>query len=455
MQSDRTWPDRIWPVLLSGGAGTRLWPLSRQALPKQLIALAGPQTMLQATAARVADPLKFAPPIIVGNAVHADQILTQLAAIDIAPQLILEPCARNTGPALALAALEIARHDPAAKMLALPSDHLVRDVAAFDAAVTRAQAAAAQGWLVTLGINADSPETGYGYIEGGKPLFDGVHHVVRFVEKPDRATAESYVASGRFAWNGGYLMARVDAVIAALEALQPEMLAACRDALDQARRDGVSVFPDIANFARCTSTSFDNAVLEHAANVAVVPVAMGWSDIGSWDALRDVEPHDDAANALTGRIIAIDTQRCLIFSDGPVVATIGVQDINIVATHDAVLVTAAGRAQDVKAVVARLDGDASLLAPVSIGESWGRRRRLTGGGDVLVEEILLDRGACWPDAEGEITVIAGAVTVNGTRHGAGARIDVRHAAVTAHDTATLLRITGRIKSAARSAAAMV
>lgn len=435
---------RIWPVLLSGGAGTRLWPLSRQALPKQLIAFVGSQTMLQASAARVADPARFEPPIVVGNDSHARMIIEQLAEIGISPALILEPWPRNTAPAIALAALEIARRDPAAVVLVLPSDHLVLNVDAFLQAVGRASIAAQEGWLVTLGINAEAPETGYGYIEVGAQLFEGVNKVVRFIEKPDRAAAEAYVASGCFTWNGGYLVARVDALIAAIGQFEPELLEYCANALDHARRDGRSVQPDADSFAGCASQSFDHAILERAANVAVVPVSMGWSDIGSWDALKAVGPHDSAGNSLTGRVIAIDTHRCLIFGDGPIVATIGVHDINVVATRDAVLITAAGSSQDVKAVVARLDGDPALVEPASHATSWGRRRRLTGGDGLSVEEITIVAGAYWPDASGELTILAGSVELDGLVHEVGARLTVTRAAVKAVTAATLLRIAGPV-----------
>lgn len=400
--------------------------------------------MLQATAARVADPSQFAQPIVVGNIDHASAIVAQLGELGITPQVILEPCARNTAPALALAALEIARHDPSAIMLALPSDHLVNDINEFARAVASATAAASDGWLVTLGIKAESAETGYGYIESGDRLFPGVDKVLRFVEKPDRATAEAYVASGRFAWNGGYIIARVDALLAALAAYEPDILAACTAALNHARREPGLVHPDAECFARSVSKSIDHAVLERADNVAVVPVSMGWSDIGSWDALHAVGPHDAAGNTITGRVIAIDTRRCLVFSDGPIVATIGVHDINIVVTSDAVLVTAAGRAQDVKQAVACLGGETALIEPCSVREVWGHRRRLAGGAGLLVEEITMVQHGCWPDADGELTVLSGSIVVDGETVRPGARIAVKNTSVTTAETATILRVAGEL-----------
>ncbi|WP_083500519.1 mannose-1-phosphate guanylyltransferase, partial [Sphingomonas endophytica] len=280
----------IVPVILSGGSGTRLWPMSRPEKPKQMLALTARETMLQLTAAR-AHGDAFAAPIVVANASHADEVETQLGAVGATPQaLILEPAGRNTAPAIALAALS-ARPDQA--MLVMPSDHVIADRDAFHAAIHTALALVEQGWLVTFGITPDAPETGYGYIKVGEELASGIHRVARFVEKPKRDVAEAMIASGDHAWNGGIFLFRADAFLAALERFAPEMLASVRRACESARREGVRVYPDAEAFAASPSDSIDYAVMEKADRVAVVPVAMGWSDVGSWDALHAISDSDD------------------------------------------------------------------------------------------------------------------------------------------------------------------
>ena len=355
---------RITPVILSGGSGTRLWPLSRTGRPKQLLALThARQTMLQLTAARADDGARFAPPIIVGNAAHADMIEDQLAAIGIAPQaLILEPMARNTAPAIALAALTC---EPDELLLVMPSDHVIGDVGAFRAAIDAAAPLVEEGWLATFGIAPDGPETGYGYIQLGAEIAPGVARVERFVEKPDRATAQAYLAAGGYAWNGGIFLFSAGAYLRELEAQAPAMAAAARDAIALGRRDGASLYPQAEAFARSPSDSIDYAVMEKAARVAVVPVEMGWSDVGSWDALHGLAAKDGDGNAHHGEIVAIDTRNCLVRSDGPLVAMVGVSDLIVVATGDAILILPRGSSQDVKRAVERLkvEGHVTLDRP--------------------------------------------------------------------------------------------
>ncbi|MFN3435544.1 MAG: mannose-1-phosphate guanylyltransferase, partial [Sphingomonas sp.] len=270
----------IVPVILSGGSGTRLWPMSRPEMPKQLLALTAEETMLQLTAKR-AHGEAFAAPIVVANARHADHIDEQLAAAGAAPQaVILEPVARNTAPAIALAALAAQGEDA---LLVMPSDHVIADVAAFHAAIEAAMPLVAEGWLVTFGITPDAPETGYGWIKIGDVLAPGVHRVARFVEKPVRERAEEMLASGDHAWNGGIFLFRADIFLGALAAHAPGMLTATQDAMRGARREGVRIHPDADAFGASPSDSIDYAVMERAERVAVVPVSMGWSDVGSWD----------------------------------------------------------------------------------------------------------------------------------------------------------------------------
>lgn len=345
----------IVPVILSGGSGTRLWPMSRSERPKQLLPLAGSETMLQQTVQRTQDQPGFAAPIIVANTLHADEIERQLAAVEVRnATLILEPAARNTAPAIALAALAA---DPSSLLLIMPSDHVIKDVGAFLTAVGAAAPFCQQGWLATFGITPDGPETGYGYICRGEEIGPGVNQVERFVEKPDVETARDYLASGAYSWNGGIFLFTAEAYLGALGRLQPEMLAAAQEAMDQARREQGRIYPDAQSFRKSPSESIDYAVMEKVGRVAVVPVDMGWSDLGSWDALHAIAPRDEADNAHHGEIVAIDTSGCLIRTDGPLVATVGVKDLIVIATADAVLILPRGSSQDVKRAVEALKRD--------------------------------------------------------------------------------------------------
>ncbi|HEV2818380.1 MAG TPA: mannose-1-phosphate guanylyltransferase/mannose-6-phosphate isomerase [Allosphingosinicella sp.] len=340
------WP--IIPVILSGGSGTRLWPLSRGARPKQMLDLLGAGSMLGVTAARVAEEGLFSAPLLVAAAGHADAIEAALPGIG---GLILEPEAKNTAPAIALAALAA---DPDDILLVLPSDHLIADAAGFREAVRRALPFAERDWLVTFGMKAERGETGYGYIERGPALGEGVHRAVRFVEKPDAATAGRYAAGGRHDWNGGIFLMRAGAYLAALAEHAPEIAAAAQAAMAGARRDGRRIHPDAAAFAAAPSLSIDYAVMENAEKVAVVPVAIGWSDVGSWESLHQVSACDEAGNALAGDVLALDARNCLIRSEGPLVAAIGVEDLVVIATADAVLIVPRAQSQRVKEAVEAL-----------------------------------------------------------------------------------------------------
>jgi mannose-1-phosphate guanylyltransferase/mannose-1-phosphate guanylyltransferase/mannose-6-phosphate isomerase len=354
---------KITPVILSGGSGTRLWPLSRTGKPKQLLSLTHDETMLQLTARRTGDGTRFETPIVVANSRHADIIGDQLAAVGCGgATLILEPMARNTAPAIALAALHAA---PDAHLLVMPSDHVISDVDSFRAAIEAVSPVVEQGWLATFGITPDAPEVGYGYIRNGEEIAPGVHRVERFVEKPDKATAEAYLAEGCYAWNGGIFLFRADTYLAALDLHAPAILAAARAAMAGGRSDGAHIYPDAAAFSASPDESIDYAVMEQADRVAVVPVEMGWSDVGSWDALHALADKDGGGNAHHGEVVAIDTAGCLIRTDGPLVAAVGVSDLIIIATRDAVLVLPRGSSQDVKRAIEALkrDGHVTLDGP--------------------------------------------------------------------------------------------
>jgi len=341
---------RVVPVILSGGSGTRLWPMSRPECPKQLLALTADETMLQLTARRTQDAGHFDAPIIVANAHHADQVEAQLGEIGAQPQaLILEPMGRNTAPAIALAA--IAAGGGPAPILVMPSDHVIADVAAFRRAIDAALPLVNEGWLVTFGITPDTPETGYGWIAEGEQIAPGIRKVDRFVEKPPRERAEAMLAAGGHYWNGGIFLFRADIFLGALSVHAPDMLVACQQAMDRGTRLGSRIMPDEDAFAACPAESIDYAVMEKADRVAVVPVSMGWSDVGSWDALHLLSECDAAGNAHRGTVLSIDSSNCLVRSDGPRVAVVGVHDLIVVASGDDVLVVPRGRSQDVKKLI--------------------------------------------------------------------------------------------------------
>ncbi len=341
----------IIPVILSGGSGTRLWPESRPERPKQLLALTAEETMLQLTARRTGGSERFGRAIVVANAAHADMVEEQLGSVgESAQALILEPMGRNTAPAIALAAL--AAGGGAEPLLVMPSDHVIADVPAFHAAIQAALPLVEQGWLVTFGIAPDAPETGYGWIKVGEKLAEGVHRVDRFVEKPVRDKAEAMLASGDHAWNGGIFLFRADKYLEALARFAPDMLAASKASMDAGRREGARVYPDADLFAASPADSIDYAVMEKAEKVAVVPVSMGWSDVGSWDALHGVSACDGDGNACAGDVVILESRNCLVRAGaGKRVALVGVEDLIVVADGDDVLILPRGRSQEVKKLI--------------------------------------------------------------------------------------------------------
>jgi mannose-1-phosphate guanylyltransferase len=343
----------IIPVILSGGTGMRLWPLSRLGRPKQMVTIGGDRSLLQRTVERVSDSELFAPPILVTGEAEADAVAAQLAAIGAAPAAtILEPMPRGTAAAIALAALE-AEGDSV--LLVLPSDHEIADPAAFGAGLAAALPFAAEGRLVTFGIRPDRPETGYGWIRRGDPVGGGLFEAAAFVEKPDLGKAEQFLAEGNHDWNAGIFLFRADALLAALALHAPAILDAARAASRGAGRADHLVRPSADALAAAPALSIDKAVMEKAGNVAVMPVEMGWSDIGSWDAVHALGPHDSDGNALSGDVVAPGSRNCLIRSDGPTIVALGVEDLVIVATERAVLIVPRGESQRVQEAIAALE----------------------------------------------------------------------------------------------------
>ena len=397
MARRREWTvSKLQPVLLSGGSGTRLWPLSREAYPKQFLPLAGDDTMLQATWLRVT-PLADAAPIVVANEEHRFLVAEQLRQIGApTPAIVLEPTGRNTAPAIAAAALQATADGEDPLLLVLPSDHVVRDVEAFRAAVRRASTAAEQGALVTFGIHPDAPETGFGYIQSDAEQSpdDGIFKVRRFVEKPDIDTARAYLAAGNYSWNSGMFLFRASRYLQELERFRPDILAAVRSAFATARRDGDFVRLDHQAFAACPSESIDYAVMEKTDAAMVLPVDIGWSDVGSWSALWDVAERDADGNAHLGDVIAVDTRNSYAYARR-LVALVGVDDLVVVETDDAVLVARKDRVQEVKQVVMRLKEAQRSQAALhrEVHRPWGSYDSVDVGDGFQVKRIKVKPGA--------------------------------------------------------------
>ena len=381
------------PVILSGGSGTRLWPLSREAFPKQFLRLAGDGSMLQDTWARVA-PLASAPPIVVAGEEHRFMVAEQLREAGCRDAcILLEPAARNTAPAIAVAALEACRDGLDPMLLVLPSDHVIGDVQGFRNAVAAAAPAAEAGRLVTFGIVPSGAETGYGYIKA--MAGESMRAVERFVEKPDAQTAAVYVASGDYFWNSGMFLFRASVLLAELERLQPAMLAACRDALGKARRDEDFVRLDKAAFCASPSDSIDYAVMEKTAHAAVLPIDVGWNDVGSWAALWQVAQQDGAGNAHHGDVLAQDCRNTLAWGDGRLVALLGLDDVVVVDTADAVLVAHKDKVQGIKGIVSQLKhaGRSEPTWHRKVYRPWGSYDSIDMGGRFQVKRITVKPGA--------------------------------------------------------------
>ncbi|HEY1722419.1 MAG TPA: mannose-1-phosphate guanylyltransferase/mannose-6-phosphate isomerase [Magnetospirillaceae bacterium] len=417
----------IHPVILSGGAGTRLWPLSRRDYPKQLLSLTSSRSMIQETTLRTSGVAGYGDPIIVCNTEHRYIIAEQLAEAGVTSRkIIVEPVGRNTCPAVAAVAFWLVQEDPDALMLVQPSDHVIADTTAFRAAVNAGIAAANLGKFVTFGITPTHPATGFGYIQSGAQMegAEAVRVVDRFVEKPDSITAQGYVSSGQYLWNGGIFLLRARDFLAELERLNPAIWAACAKSVEQGHEDDHCLSLDANAFIGATPLSIDRAVMEHTRDAAVVAVDMGWHDVGSWRALRDVNPTDTDGNVLQGDVILDSVRNSYIRTDRQLVAAIGLENIVVVSTEDAVLVSSVDRAADVSAMVERLRHAkrSEPLHHTTVHRPWGYYRVTDSGDRFQVKRIMVKQGASislqkhyhrgehWVIVQGTATVRCGADT---------------------------------------------
>ena len=385
----------LYPVILSGGSGTRLWPVSRALYPKQLQALVSDKSLLQETALRLHGQPEVAGPLVICNNDHRFVIGEQLQQIGIQPEAVmLEPVGRNTAAAAAVAALYLVARDPEAMMAVLAADHAIGDVAGFRAGVAIAINQARAGKLVTFGIKASSPNTGYGYIESGAGLGPGAFAVASFKEKPDAATAATYVASGRYYWNGGMFVFRAATFLAELERLQPAVLAACKGALDGARRDLDFLRLEEKSFAASPSISIDYAVMEHTKAAAVIPVDIGWSDVGAWNALWEIGSKDGAGNVVQGDVLLRDVKNSYIRGEKLLIAALGLEDLLVVETGDAILIAPRARADEVKELVGELKkrGRPEETAHRRHYRPWGYYESIDDGDGFQVKHLMVKPG---------------------------------------------------------------
>ena len=386
----------ILPVILSGGAGTRLWPLSREFYPKQLLPLASDKTMHQETIQRLDGVENLENPLIVCNEAHRFMVAEQVRQLDkVTHSIILEPCGRNTAPAVAIAALygKAQGNDPV--LLVLPADHLIQDVAEFQRVVQLGSEQAEQGALVTFGIVATQPETGYGYIRADQSTDGEIYPVAEFVEKPDLATAEKYLASGDYYWNSGMFMFRASRYLEELDQYQPEMFKACHNAFTSMTADLDFQRLDETAFAACRADSIDYAVMEKTDSAVVVPLDAGWNDIGAWSALWDVHPHNEAGNVVIGDVLTEGAENCYLHAAHRLVAAVGVDDLVVVETADAVLVAQRGQVQNIKGIVEQLKKQqrAEAFLHRRVNRPWGDYEGIDVGERYQVKRITVSPGA--------------------------------------------------------------
>jgi mannose-1-phosphate guanylyltransferase/mannose-1-phosphate guanylyltransferase/mannose-6-phosphate isomerase len=386
----------IIPVILAGGSGTRLWPLSRKLYPKQLLPLIDDRTLVQNTLLRLQGLDEVADPIIICNEEHRFIIAEQMRAMGVSPDaIILEPVGRNTAPAVAIAALQALVADPEAVLLVLPADHLIGDPAQFHAAVRQAVVHAAADHLVTFGIVPSAPETGYGYILQGPALPDSAARAIeRFVEKPDLPTAEGYVASGQYFWNSGMFVFRAKAVLSELERFAPAIVESCRKALDLAGRDLDFLRLDREAFAACPEDSVDYAVMEQTERGVMVPLSCGWNDLGSWDALWQAGSKDESGNVIRGDVVLCDVHDSYLHAETRLLAAVGLENHIVVETSDAVLISPRDRVQEVKKIVDKLKAENRIeaVSHKKVFRPWGHYESIGDGARYQVKRIVVTSG---------------------------------------------------------------
>ena len=395
----------LQPVILSGGSGTRLWPLSREHYPKQLLTFAGERSLLQDTAVRAGQcAVEVAPPLIVCNEEHRFLVAEQVLELDVNPAaIILEPVGRNTAPALALAALDMEKQDNDNVMLVMPADHVVRDNKAFEEAVTEATKQAEAGCLVTFGVVPSGPETGYGYIKAGAVMTKGgtARELTAFIEKPDLATAKKYVASGDYLWNSGMFVMRPSVWLQAIGLYRPDILSACRNAFDAGSQDRDFFRVDKAAFTACANDSIDYAVMEKVTagqsnlRAVVVPLNAGWSDVGAWPAIWEVSAPDANGNVSRGDVLTHGTRNSLLFADHRLVAGVGLENMIVVETADAVMIAPKSEAQKVKKIVEQLQAEnrSERLSHRRVHRPWGTYEGIDAGDRFQVKRIVVKPNA--------------------------------------------------------------
>lgn len=388
---------KLYPVILSGGSGTRLWPLSRASYPKQFLNLNSEHSLLQETVLRVNHSDHFHAPLIVSNNEHRFIVAEQLRSLNVnALDILLEPIGRNTAPAILAAALHLTTIDPEAVMLVLPSDHVMSNIVPFLENLNEAVNIATVGQFVTFGIQARKPETGYGYLHRGELCNNSrsVYRLKAFVEKPNITKAEAFVASGEYSWNAGIFLLSAKQVITEMSKLYPETTTACQQALTLAKKDLDFLHLDLQSFSGCLNQSIDYALLEKTESLAMLPLDCQWSDIGSWSALWEQSEKDSAGNVLKGDVLIEQVENSYIQSDGKLVAVLGLENIIAVATEDAILIASRDKAQDLKIITERLKqlGRSELLQHPIVLRPWGSYQVIDSGNNFQAKRLVVKPG---------------------------------------------------------------